>query len=223
MSKSINALWIGGGFLLGASVFTNYEVDWSVFTALCSASSESEVCADESAMSDDIESCKTLALEYRAPNGDDTRLFSELLSVYQALAQGKTVSELKSYICRLKEDIEARKRLYLYATGEGGLPTSPQRSKLRHYHKELMYLKSLQSINQKQMKLLNAHQGEDEKTFVELTSQVMAQGLLLDEAILAIRLQLKSDIKAEGEILRYFIYKREQAGESDNINLDHLG
>ncbi|MCR9352115.1 hypothetical protein [Vibrio alginolyticus] len=151
--------------------------------------------------------------EYRAPNGDDTRLFSELLSVYQALTQGKTVSDLESYIRRLKEDIEVRKQLYHYSVGDGPLPALPQRSELRHYRKELMYLKSLQSISQKQMQLLKAYQGGDEKTLLELKSQVMAQGLQLDEATFAIRDQLKSDIKAEGEILRYFIYKREQAGE----------
>lgn len=211
MCKRINALWVGGGFFLCGLVFTNYKIERPVFERWCPVSFE--VCSDNPTTSDDIKSNEMFMSEYRAPNGDDTRLFSELLSVYQALTQGKTVSDLESYIRRLKEDIEVRKQLYHYSVGDGPLPALPQRSELRHYRKELMYLKSLQSISQKQMQLLKAYQGGDEKTLLELKSQVMAQGLQLDEATFAIRDQLKSDIKAEGEILRYFIYKREQAGE----------
>ncbi|EJG1086774.1 hypothetical protein C4G53_RS23845 [Vibrio parahaemolyticus] len=211
MCKRINALWVGVFFFLCSSAFANDEVDWSVFAAWCPASFD--VCAGELTLSESVESGELLAPEYHAPNDDDTRLFSELLSVYDALTQGQKVSELESYIRRLSADIEMREQLHRYAIGEGELPALPQRSELRHYRKELMYLKSLQSINQKQKQLLNAHQNEDEKAFIELKSQVATLEKQLNEATFAIKDQLEGDIKSEGDILRYFIYKREQAGE----------
>ncbi|EHJ9985784.1 hypothetical protein KB976_004935 [Vibrio parahaemolyticus] len=211
MCKRINALWVGTFFFLCSSAFATEEVDWSVFATWCPASFD--VCADESTISDGIEPGEMLAPEYRAPNDDDTRLFSELLSAYDALTQGQDVSELESYIRRLRADIEMREQLHRYALGEGELPALPQRSELRHYRKELMYLKSLQSINQKQKQWLNAHQNEDEKAFIELKSQVATLEQQLNEATLAIAGQLSRDVEAEEDILRYFIYKREQAGE----------
>lgn len=205
MYKRINALLVFFSFFLCASsALANDEVDWSVFAAWCPTSFD--VCA-ESALSEEVDPGEVLAPEYRAPNDGDTRLFSELLSVYKVLTQGLDVSNLEQYIRRLKADIEVREQLYRYATDEGAIPALPSRSELRHYRKELMYLKSLQTINKKQMQLLDGP--SDGEAFLALKSQVMMLGHQLDEAIFVLRDQLKSDIEAEKHILRYFIYKRE--------------
>ncbi|ALR95755.1 hypothetical protein [Vibrio alginolyticus] len=210
MCKRINALLVGVFFCVCASAFAGDDVDWSVFASWCPTGFD--VC-NGATLSKGIVLDEVLAPEYRAPNDDseDTRLFSELLSVYNALTQGQVVSNLESYIHRLKADIEMRKQLYLYATGDADIPTLPSRTELRHYRKELMYLKSLQAINQKQMQTLGDHQ--DSEVSLELKSQVAALEHQLDDAVLALKAQLESDIEAEEHILRYFIYKREQAGE----------
>lgn len=208
MFKRINTLLVGAFFFVCASAFASDEVDWSVFAAWCPIGFE--VCS-ESLSSDEIALDEVLAPGYHAPSDDDKRLFSELLSVYQELTQGQKVSDIEQYVRRLKADIKEREQLYRYASDEGAIPTLPSSSELRHYRKELMYLKSLQAINQKQVQLLDAHQGEE--ALLKLKSQVITMGHQLDTAIAALREQLKGDAESEKDILRYFIYKREQAGE----------
>ncbi len=208
MYKRINTLLVGAFFFLCASALAGDEVDWSVFAAWCPAGFE--VCS-ELPRSEAIALDEVLASGYHAPNDDDTHLFSELLSAYQALTQGQKVSGLESYIRRLEADIEVREQLYRYAANKGTVPALSSRSELRHYRKELMYLKSLQAVNQKQMRLLDERQ--DDEGLLELKSQVIAQGHQLDEAVSVLEGQLQRDIEAEKDILRYFIYKRDQAGE----------
>ncbi|HGZ7315117.1 TPA: hypothetical protein ACOL2D_004550 [Vibrio parahaemolyticus] len=208
MYKRINALLMVFFFFLCTSALANDDVDWSVFAAWCPAGFD--VCA-ESPRTEALALDEVLAPGYHAPNGDDTRLFSELLFVYQVLTQGQQVSDLDSYIRRLKTDLDVRKQLYRYAAGEGSAPALPSRSELRHYRKELVYLKSLQAVNQKQRQLLNGRQ--DDSALLELKSQVVSQGEQLNEAVSVLEDQLQRDIEAEKDILRYFIYKREQSGE----------
>ncbi|WP_180766295.1 hypothetical protein [Vibrio parahaemolyticus] len=208
MCKRINPLWVGAFFFLCASALASDEVDWSVFAAWCPAGFE--VCATSS-LSDDIALDDVVAPGYHAPSDDDAHLFSELLSVYQALTQGRTVSDLDSYIRRLKADITVREQLHRYAASQDEVPAQPSRGELRHYRKELMYLKSLQAVNQKQMQLLDARQ--DDEALLVLKSQVVTLERQLEEGIAALGDQLQSDIKAEKHILRYFMYKREQVGE----------
>ncbi len=207
MYKRINTLLMGA-FFMCASALAGDEVDWSVFAAWCPVGFD--VCS-ESLSSDDIALEEVLAPGYHASNDDDTPLFSELLSVYQALTQEQQVSGLESYIRRLEADIEVREQLYRYAASEDAVPALPTRSELRHYRKELRYLKSLQAVNQKQMQLLDGRQ--DDEALLELKSQVTMQGHQLDAAVSVLGGQLQTDIDAEKHILRYFIYKREQAGE----------
>lgn len=206
MCKRINTLLMGAVFFLCASAFASDEVDWSVFAAWCPAGFD--VCA-ESPRPEKIELNEIVAPGYHAPNDADARLFSELLSAYQALTQGQAVPDLDSYIRRLKADIEVREQLYRYAMEEGDIPPLPSRSELRHYRKELMYLKSLQAVNQKQMQLLD----QDKKEHSELKAQVEQQVHQLNEALSILKGQLSRDIDAEEQILRYFSYKREQADE----------
>ncbi len=207
MYKRINTLLMSA-FFMCASALAGDEVDWSVFAAWCPVGFD--VCS-ESLSSDDIALDEVLTPDYHAPNDEDTPLFSELLSVYQALTQGQEVSGLESYVRRLEADIEVRKQLYSYAADEGAIPPRPTRSELRHYRKELMYLKSLQAVNQKQMQLLDGRQ--DDSALLELKSQVVTQGEQLNEAVSVLEDQLQRDIEAEKDILRYFIYKREQPDE----------
>ncbi len=208
MCKRINTLLVGVFFFLCASAFADDEVDWSVFAAWCPAGFE--VCT-ESPHLEEIVLDDVLAPGHHAPNDDDTHLFSELQSAYQRLTQGQKVPGIESYIRRLEADVEVREQLYRYASNDGAVPALPSRSELRHYRKELMYLKSLQSVNQKQMQLLDVHQ--DDNALLELKSQVVTLGHQLDDATAALKDQLQSDIEAEKHILRYFIYKREQTGE----------
>ncbi len=211
MFKRISPLLVGAFFFVCASALAGDEVDWSVFAAWCPAGVE--MCS-ESLSSDEIALDEVLAPGYHAPNDDDTRLFSELLSAYQVLTQGQKVSGLESYIRRLKADIEVREQLHRYAANEGAVPARPSRSELRHYRKELRYLKSLQVVNQKQMQLLDVLDGrQDDEALLELKSQVAMQGRQLDAAVSVLGGQLQTDIDTEKHILRYFIYKREQAGE----------
>lgn len=207
MCKRISALWVGAFFFLCSSAFASDEVDWSVFAAWCPASFD--VCA--ASLSDEMVLDEVLAPGHHALNDGDTHLFSELLPVYHALTQGQTVFDLDSYIHRLKADIEVREQLYYYATGKGDIPALPSRSELRHYRKELSYLKSLQAVNQKQRQLLEVRQGDD--ALFELKSQVVSLGRQLDGAASVLEEHLRSDIEVEKHILRYFIYKREQVGE----------
>jgi len=206
MCKCINTLLVGAVFFLCASAFANDEVDWSVFAAWCPASFD--VCT-ESPHPEEVVLDEVVAPGYHEPNDDDARLFSELLFAYQALTQGQAVSDLDSYIHRSKADIEAREQLYRYAIGEGYIPPLSSRSELRHYRKELMYLKLLQAVNQKQMQLLF----QDKKEHSELKAQVELQAHQLNKALFILKRQLSSDIETEEQILRYFIYKREQADE----------
>lgn len=208
MYKYINTFLVGAFFFVGASAFASDNVDWSIFAAWCPTSFD--ICA-ESSLSEEVVLDEVLASGYQAPNDDDTHFFSELLSVYQTLTQGQTVSNIDQYVRRLKADIKVREQLYRYASDEGVIPTLPSSSELRHYRKELMYLKSLQAINQKQVQLLDAHQGDE--ALLKLKSQVITLGHQLDTAMAALRGQLKSDAESEKYILRYFIYKREQTGE----------
>ncbi|CAH1569996.1 conserved exported hypothetical protein [Vibrio jasicida] len=207
MCKRISALWVGAVFFLCSSAFASDEVDWSVFSAWCPASFD--VCA--ASLSDEMVLDEVLAPGHHALNDGDTHLFSELLPVYHALTQGRVVSDLDSYIRRLKVDIEVREQLYDYATGKSDIPAQPSRSELIHYRKELSYLKSLQAVNQKQRQLLEMYQ--DDGALFELKSQVVSLGRQLDGAASVLEEQLRSDIEVEKHILRYFVYKREQASE----------
>lgn len=207
MCKRISALWVGAFFFLCSSAFASDEVDWSVFAGWCPASFD--VCA--TSLSDEMVLDEVLAPGHHALNDGDTHLFSELLPVYHALTQGRVVSDLDSYIRRLKVDIEVREQLYDYATGKSDIPAQPSRSELSHYRKELSYLKSLQAVNQKQRQLLEMYQDDD--ALFELKSQVVSLGRQLDGAASVLEEQLRSDIEVEKHILRYFVYKREQAGE----------
>lgn len=207
MCKRISALWVGAFFFLCASSFASDEVDWSVFAGWCPASFDA--CA--ASLSDEVVLDEVSAPGHHASNDGDTHLFSELLPAYHALTQGQAVSDLDSYIRRLKVDIEVREQLYHYATGKGDIPALPSSSELRHYRKELSYLKSLQAVNQKQRQLLEKRQDDD--ALFELKSQVALLGSQLDDAASVLEEQLKRDIEMEKHILRYFIYKREQVGE----------
>jgi len=178
-----------------------------VFAAWCPASFD--VCA--ASLPEEMVLDEVLAPGHHALNDGDTHLFSELLPVYHALTQGRVVSDLDSYIRRLKVDIEVREQLYDYATGKSDIPAQPSRSELSHYRKELSYLKSLQAVNQKQRQLLEMYQDDD--ALFELKSQVVSLGRQLDGAASVLEEQLRSDIEVEKHILRYFVYKREQAGE----------
>lgn len=200
-------LWIFP-LLLSASAFANEEVDWSVFATWCPISFK--VCTEE-VSSEVILPDEVLDPDYHSPNKDDTQLFSELMTAYQALTKGRFVPGVSRYVHQLEADIEDRKKLYRYAMGEGAAPELSRRSELLHYRKELMYLKSLQEINQKQRQLLDGHLSD--KKYSALKAQVDLHTRQLNDTFSLLVSQLKRDIETEKQVLRYFTYKREQTSE----------
>lgn len=194
-------------FFLSTSVLANEDVDWSVFSAWCPLSID--VCAEKERFFEMITSSETIDPQYHFPNKNDTRLFSELLPVYETLLQSKSTPDLTQYISWLKKDLKSRQQLLRYIADDTDIPKSSRNGELRHYRKELMYIKSMQEINQKQKQLLG-----DEQKYATLKTQVTAQANQLDDALSTIKEQLNSDVDIEKQILRYFVYRKEQIDES---------
>ncbi len=194
-------------FFLSTSVLANEDVDWSVFSAWCPLSLD--VCAEKERFFEMITSSETIDPQYHFPNKNDTRLFSELLPVYETLLQSKSTPDLTQYISWLKKDLKSRQQLLRYIADDTDIPKSSRNGELRHYRKELMYIKSMQEINQKQKQLLG-----DEQKYATLKTQVTAQANQLDDALSTIKEQLSSDVDIEKQILRYFVYRKEQIDES---------
>lgn len=211
MSKRFNVFGVVLALLLGGPMAAHgKETDWSVLSAWCP---ESVMDCQLLPMHDEVLVASLVDADYRAlvPASQEGALsFTALLSVYQSLVEGKTVPDLPRYIQLLDADMAQRTQLYRYALGEGALSAEPTRAELRHYYKELKYLKSLQAINQKQIRMTEDFPAKDVS---ELKVQMQLQAERLDEAVMAIASQLKKDVNAEEQILRYFIYKREQARE----------
>ncbi len=193
------------------AVANEVQTDWSFFSTWCPTSLS--VCRQPTQTSEheldfkDLVDVNNKGIEEVEKN--DT-LFSDLLPVYQALEVGAPNIDLTRYIVLLNTDLTERKLLYRYANGEHISSLTFSRKELKYYYKELMYLKSLQSINQKQILLLDTL--SDSKAS-ELRVQVLQQRQNLNEAMNIVAAKLKNDISDEEQLLRYFIYKRDQARE----------
>ena len=211
MSKHFNPFSTLLVLLLGGlKVAYCNEADWSALSAWCP---DSVMDCQISPMHGEVLVASLVDADYRslAPASKRGALsFTALLSVYHSLVEGKTVPDLADYIRLLDADITQRTQLYLYAVGDGELSAEPAHSELRHYYKELKYLKSLQEINQKQIRMAE-HFGVKDVSGLKVKMQLQAERL--NEAVMTIASQLKKDVNVEEQTLRYFIYKREQASE----------
>ncbi|MFA0000193.1 hypothetical protein [Vibrio sp. 10N.261.46.A3] len=211
MSKRFNASSVGIALLLSCSmVVYGKEVDWSILSSWCPE--ELNDC-QVSPMRDEVLLASLVDADYRSltPTLNQGELsFTALLSVYQSLGEGEEVADLSRYIQFLHTDMAQRTHLYRYAIGEGELGSEPMRAELRHYYKELKYLKSLQVINQKQIRIIEDFSLKGAK---DLEVQMEWQAERLNEAVMTISSQLREDIRAEEQTLRYFIYRREQISE----------
>ena len=146
-----------------------------------------------------------------ADTSDDAQTdFTELARVYDDLAthHGEHLSakDKDNVVKRLTLDMRERTALFHLAADDQPLKEDRQfhHSELRHYHKELRYLMSLQSLNQQQIQQMQAVEA-DASLLVELERQ----SLRLTVAKQAIAQTLKQDLVMEAQLLRYLTLENE--------------
>ncbi|EJG1885662.1 hypothetical protein BS049_RS23315 [Vibrio parahaemolyticus] len=143
--------------------------------------------------------------------------FTDLSRIYEDLAtqHGEHLSEQEAadMVTRLTLDMKERTALLRFAV-DGLAPLASgeafHHSELRHYFKELRYLKSFQTLNEQQalkLKRLNV----DAAQLVKFERQA----LRLDVAQSTIIESLKQDLTMEAQLLRYLTLERENEGEVD--------
>ncbi|MGF1803967.1 hypothetical protein L4C31_01805 [Aliivibrio sifiae] len=212
------------GFLItllftGAAIAKDGEIDWRVFSAWCPSSPS--VCIGSLDHKDSASLTDLVNPEYLETASSSTVLsfsFSEIGQAYQLLVSGGSVPELSRYVQGMQRDITEREQLYRYAS-KGVLESSVvfHHPELRHYHKELRYLKSLQIINQQQLTLLKKTSIDEasinDEALSALITQIDQQTERLKRAVHTLASQLNKDIDIEKQVLRYFTLKQEGSGE----------
>ncbi len=207
MSRFFN---ISGALVLGLMGASADATDWSALSGTCPAMFEA--CrhsgeAAEASSSDFVDArFRTLA-----PKGDSLVDFAALKETYDALTTGQGVSSeaVWTLVHQLEADALGRERLLRYAEQDEASSMTLLSAELRHYDKELHYLKSLQRMNEKQMAQLALLSETDEVVapvadkVATLQASLTEQAKALNAAVDLISQKLKQDADTERDVVRY--------------------
>ncbi|MFV0486455.1 MAG: hypothetical protein ACK5NL_04645 [Vibrio fluvialis] len=146
-------------------------------------------------------------------NDNGQTRFSTLSRVYEKLTKNKagnvSDNDKRQVVAFLESDIKARENLYQFALSRTEKTSFWGSTELGHYVKELRYLKSLQSLNERQIQQMKALDSQSPFLF-----DLVRQKMRLDIAVRTIAISLERDLSIEKQLLRYFMLSNRGANEN---------